>query len=171
MSESRSQVNFTVDAEAHERAKRRSEYGELSERLRQTINELAYGTEVTERKRLKEKLEDLRGDKRDVDKEIEDLRHQRDELEREISRVEDRLDALMDTEGEYEGFLQAIESDLHEGMRFDPGHGKIERAAELGDCDEQDVIDALRERNPEVPNIAFKTATQGVPPNWKEAMI
>lgn len=160
-------VGFEAPAETVERVKRKTEWGGMSEKLRERLHEIAYGTEVTERKRLRENLEDLRKDKREVEQEIENLRHQRDEFEREIKNIEERLDVLMDNDGEYDGFLQALESDLRDGKRVDPGHGKVERAAELGECAPTDVIEALQERNPDIPDAAFQLPKQGESANWK----
>jgi len=162
------QVNFEVDADAYDQAKRKLEWGGISRVLRERVHEVAYGTETTERKRLKEKLEQLRKEKREVENEIDDLRHDRDEKEREISRVEDRLDTLIDQEGEYDGFLQSLESDLHEGKRFFEGHGKIESAADLGDCTTEEVILDLKERNPDIPDRAFREPKQSEPGKWKQ---
>lgn len=168
MSDNSTKVTFEVDADAWDTAKDKAEWGEMSERLRKTVEEKAYGTEVTERKRLKEKLENLRQEKREYDTEIDGLRADRDEVSRKISRIEDRLDTLMQKDGEYEGFLQSIEEDLHEGVRFDPQNGKIERASELGECDPADVIETLKERNPDVPDQAFELPSAGESPNWKD---
>lgn len=168
MTDGKQQVNFTVDAEAYDRAKNRTKHGEISSKLRQTIEETAYGAEITERKRLKEKLADLQAEKRDINNQIDQLRADRNELDRKITRTEDRLEAIRDDEGEYEGFLQAIETDLHEGMRADPQHGKVERAAEKGNCEVADVICALKERNSDVPEVAFRLPDKGEDPNWKK---
>lgn len=166
--EEMTRVGFEAPAETVQRVKRKTEWGGMSEKLRERLDEIAYGTEVTERKRLREKLNDLREEKRDVEHDIESLRHKRDELEREIENVEQRLDVLMDNDGEYEGILQGIEADLHDGKRVAPGHGKVERAAELGECDPQDVIEALKERNPELPDMAFRDAKPWEAADWEE---
>lgn len=168
MGNNRKQVGFEVDADAYEEAQNKTEWGGLSQQLRKKVHEVAYGTEVTERKRLKEKLERLRKEKREVTQEIDDLRHERDEKEREISRVEERLDVLMEDEGEFDGYLQALETDLHSGKRVDPQHAQVEKAADLGDCDPQEVIDALMERNSDVPQEAFRDAKLHEEPNWKK---
>ena len=169
MSDDKSQTVFTVEREAKERAKKKLNHGELSERLRQTIHEIAYGTEVTERNRLKEKRSDLREEIRDIEREIDDLKHDREKKEREVSRIDDRLDALADGEGEFEGYLQALENDLHEGMRLSVQHGKVERASELGECEASDVIEALKERNPNVPKEAFRDAKPHEDNRWKRS--
>lgn len=168
MTERDAQATFTVESDAKERAKRKLDYGELSERLRQTVHEIAYGTDVTERKRLKEKRRDLRSEVREVNREIEELKERREERQREIDRVDERIDALTDDDGEYDGYLQALETDLHDGSRIDVQHGKVERAAEIGNCDPKDVIQALQERNPDVPSEAFRMAKQHEQPNWKD---
>lgn len=167
--DNRRQTSFTVDSDALDKAKKKLDHGELSKRLRRAVEEVAYGTETTERARLKEKLETLRSDRREKQQEIENLRHDADELDREITRVENRLDTLMQQDGEYDGFLKSIETDLHDGMRFDPQHGKVEDAAEIGETTPVDVIQDLKERNPDVPDKAFREPEPGEPPKWKDA--
>jgi len=165
--DSKTRVGFTVDEEAYGQAQAKLDWGEMSQRLRKAVHEIAYGTETTERRRLKEKLERLRSEKREIETTLEQKRSERDEKQRKISRVEERLDTLMDQSGEYEGFLNSIEQDLHDGKRFDPQHGKIERAAGIGGMSPQDVINDLKERNPDVPEEAFTTAGVRTQPNWK----
>jgi len=162
------QVGFEVEVDAWETAKRKSEWGEMSQELRKTVHEKAYGTEVTERKRLQDKRDSKRSEVQTIDAEINRLENKRGEIQRDIQRIDSRLDVLMEQDGEYDGFLQALESDLKDGQRFDAGHGKIERAADLGDCEPSDVIDALKERNPAVPDVAFRLPKAHEPPNWKE---
>jgi len=169
MSDGMKQVGFEVDAEAWERAKSKSEWGEMTERLRGTVHEKAYGTEITERKRLREKRDSIRKEIREVENEIQNKQHTRDEKQRELERVEQRLETLEQQDGEYDGFIQAIESDLHDGKRVFVNHGKVERAAELGDCDESDVIEALKERNPDLPEGAFREPRAGEQPSWKDS--
>jgi len=67
------QINFTVDADAKETVKKRLDHGVLTERLRTCVKEIAYGTDVTERERLKDKLTQLRNEKRDIEHEINGL--------------------------------------------------------------------------------------------------
>lgn len=162
------QVGFEVNADAYEKAKSKLPWGGVSSELRTKVHELAYGTQTTERRRLKDKLEDLRKERREIDNDIDEKKHERDEKERGISRVEERLDTLMQQDGEYDGFLEAIESNLHQGYRVDPNHGQIEDAADLGDCTRDEVIKDLKERNPELPDKAFREPNHDEPANWKE---
>jgi len=170
MSDNKKQVGFEVDSEAWERAKEKAEWGEMTERLRRAVHEKAYGTEVTERKRLRDKRDALRSDVREIENTIKDEQHKRDEKQRELERVEQRLETLEQQDGEYDGFIQALEGDLRDGKRIFVNHGKVERAAELGECDPSDVVEALQERNPEVPESAFREPRAGEQPNWKDAV-
>jgi septal ring factor EnvC (AmiA/AmiB activator) len=168
MSDDKKQVVFLCPREDYETADKKTGHGEMSEELREKVQEIAYGTEVTERKRLREQLEEEREDKRDIEQEIENLRHKRDEKERRIANKERRLEELMETDGEYEGYLQAIESDLRDGKRIYVNHGKAERAAELGNCDPADVVKALKERNPDLPEEAFQEAKLHEEADWQK---
>jgi len=162
----KSQINFTVDSDAKDAVKKRLAHGELTERLRTCVKEIAYGTDVTERERLKDKLSALREEKRDIEHKIDVLKHERDEKEREIERIEQRLDTLMDQDGEFDGYLQALEEDLHSGKRVFVNHGKVERAAEIGGCEPNEVVEALQERNPEIPEEAFREPHPHENPKW-----
>lgn len=170
MSDDKQQVVFLCPQEDYETAQQKTGHGEMSEELRAKVQEIAYGTEVTERKRIREQLEEERESKRDVEQEIENLRHKRDEHERRISNLEQRLEQLMDTDGEYEGYLQAIESNLRDGKRIYVNHGDTERAAELGNCEPADVIEALKERNPDLPEDAFREAKLHEEANWQKQL-
>jgi len=152
-------VNFNAPEETVKKAKSKLEHGEMSERLRATLKEIAHGTDVAEQTRIKDHIQQLREDRRDVEGQINSLQRERDEIDRKIGRLEERLDTLMDQQGEYEGFLQSIEQDLHDGKSVFIGHGKIETAADLGDCTQEEVIEALQERNPDLPPERFEQGT------------
>lgn len=156
----RRQVVFRMDDATVEQAKQKLDHGEMSERLRQTLTAIAHGADASERERVKDRLQDARADRDELQSEIRTKQQQLQTKEREIERLEERLDALMDQESEYDGFLQGIEQDLADGMHVFQGHQKIERAAELGDCSQQDVLDDLRERNPSLPSGQFEAASR-----------
>ena len=159
-------VNFNVDEETYELAKNKLEYGEMSELLRQTVRGIAVGTDTTERERKQELLEDKRKAVRDIDREIDDLENDKDEILREIERIERRLNELLEQDGEYDGVLAMLEEDLQSGIRILGGSDKVAKAAQIGDCSREDVVDDLKERNPDVPDKAFRPAEQGEPAAW-----
>lgn len=155
-------VNFEASKEVVETAKGKLEHGEMSARLRETLERIAHGADVAEQTRIKDRLQDVREDKRQIETEMEKLRRQQEDKEREIERLEERLDTLMEQEGQYDGYLQSLDQDLQEGKSLFVGHAKIEEAARLGDCNEKDVIEDLRQRNPTIPGSQFEDEFDGV---------
>ena len=164
MSEKR--ATFLVNESDYELAQSKLDHGEMSELLRQTVRGVAVGSNTTERERKQELLEDKRKAVRDIDREIDDLENDKDELFREIERIERRLNELIDQDGEYDGVLAMLEEDLHSGIRILGGSDKVAKAAQIGDCSREDVVADLKERNPDVPDKAFRPAEQGEPAAW-----
>lgn len=161
-------VTFNASSETLQEAKDRLEHGELSERLRGTLNEIAHGADVAQQTRLTDRLQTLREDRRDAERKIREWQDERDELDRKIERVESRLDELREQDGEYDGVLAMLEADLADGVRVMEGTDKVKRAARIGDCTPADVIDDLKERNPNTPDVAFRQARAGEAGNWQD---
>lgn len=168
--EDMTQTGFQVPEEDLEKAKRRAEFGELSEELRKTVRRLAYGREKTRREELKDELEEEREEDRRIQREINALKEEQQDVQRNIRDLENQLDDIRDSEAEYEGMLEAISSDLREGTRVTPDATKIEKAAEAGGKTTGEVMNDLRERNPEVPECAYRLAEGHEPGNWKDAV-
>lgn len=156
MTESKEQVNFTVERNAKELAKEKLDYGELSTELRETIHRIAYGEEISKRERMHKRLaelrdekDSLRADKREIEAEIE-------EIESNIARIEERLDGMERREDKYEATLELLEETLYAGGRVFEEHGQVMKAAKIGGKEPEDVIDELKERNPSVPDHAYQ---------------
>jgi len=168
MSNDRKQVKFTHEKQTVEAAKDKLEYGELSEELRATLDRIAHGADVAEETRLTDRVEQLREERRELQRERDDIVDKIEETERDIERVERRLEELRETNGEYDGVLAMLEGELHDGVRVMAGTDTVKRAASIGDCTPEDVINDLRDRNPDVPDMAFRPA-RGDAANWKDA--
>jgi len=169
MKDNQKRTTFLVDEATLEEAKSGLDRGDLSEELRATIDRLAHGADVAEETRLTDRLETLRKERRDKRQERDNIEQELEEVNRDIERVEQRLDKLRDQQGEYDGVLAMLEEDLNDGVRILGGSDKIKRAAELGDCEVADVLTDLKERNPDVPDAAFRPAKEGEEANWQEA--
>jgi len=167
MTEHDKMVNFKANSQTVKEAKEKLEHGEMSEELRARLDEIAHGTDVSEENRLMDRLQTLREDRRDAESKISKWQEERDELDRKIERIETRLDELRDQEGEYDGVLAMLEADLQEGVRIMEGTDKVKRASQIGDCNPADVIQDLKDRNPDVPDMAFRQARGNESPNWK----
>ena len=167
MTEHDKMVNFKANSQTVKEAKDKLEHGEMSEELRARLDEIAHGADVSEENRLMDRLQTLREDRRDAESKISKWQEERDELDRKIERIETRLDELRDQEGEYDGVLAMLEADLQDGVRIMEGTDKVKRAAQIGDCEPSDVIQDLKDRNPDIPDEAFRQARGNEEPNWK----
>lgn len=165
MTDGRSQVNFTVDGSAKELAKDKLEHGELSERLRRTVEEIAFGEEISQRSKLEERLDALQDRRDELRSDRERIDAELDEVTSKIERVESRLDELQTREDEYEVALEMLEDQLADGTHVFPGHGQVQKAAHVGECDPQDVISDLQDRNPSIPEHAFMDR-MSAPQEW-----
>jgi len=162
MTEHDKTVNFKANSETVAEAKRKLDYGEMSKELRRTLDRIAHGADVAEETRLTDRLENLREDRRDLRQERNNIEQQLEEIERDIERVERRLEQLRDQEGEYDGFLQSLDTLLKDGAHVFPDHGQIQQAAQIGGCDPEDVIEDLKRRNPDVPDEQFSKNSSSV---------
>lgn len=149
-------VGAKVPKRTKEIAKEKLEHGGLSRVVREAIAREAHGEEVAERDRVADHLKDLRKQKRDKIRKRDDINDDIEEIERQIERAEAELDRIDNSVGEYEGALQMIEDKMSQnGASVFIGHGQIRKAAEVGDRTQQDVIDDLKERNPDMAESRF----------------
>ena len=154
------QINVEVPKRTKELAKEELEHGGLTRVIRERLSEIAHGAESTKKERLKDQLEELRDERKKLKGERMEIDEQLDVVERKIERAESKLDELRDTESEYEGALQIIEEQMHnDGIRIFVGHGRVRDAAKIGNCTEQDVINDIQQRNPNLPEEQF---TEGI---------
>lgn len=150
-----SQINFTVDEDAKELAKERLDHGELSNQLRQTIREIAFGEDISKRAKLQDRLDNLKDRRDELKRQKEEIESELDEITSKIERVDNRLSELETKEDAYQGALEMLEDQLMSGTHIDPNHGQVKKAAHLGEKEPDDVIQDLKERNPSVPEYAF----------------
>jgi len=143
-------VHVEVPKSTKEQAKKQLEHGGLTRVVREELERIAHGSEVSEKKRLQDQLQELRDERTEKKKERNTLDNELEELEVKIERIENKLDNIRDREGEYEGALRMIEEMMEKhGMNVDFGHGKVEDAARVGNCTVEDVIADLKDRNPQ----------------------
>lgn len=131
------------------------EHGELSNHVREKIERETFGEELSRQMQL-ERLRD------EFQARLEREKDRRDEAESKIkaiktriAQVKDELDQLEDRQSAYEEYLIELERVIRGGGRVFPGHGKVAKAAGVGGHDPEDVIQELKERNPDIPGRAF----------------
>jgi len=167
MTEYDKQVIFKADSETVKEAKAKLDHGEMSEILRTALDRVAHGADVAEEARLNDRLKTLREGRRELRQERDNIEQELEEVNRKIERVETRLEELREQDGEYDGVLAMLETDLSDGARVMQNTPKVKKAAKIGDCEPQDVIGDLKERNPDVPDMAFRSPRPSEEANWK----
>lgn len=150
------QIAFNVDSDAKQAAKNRLEFGELSEVLRNTVERVAFGEEVNEKEQVEARINLLREDRDDLRQERRRIEGEIEGIETELSRLEERMRRLEDSTQQYEAALEMLEENIIEGGRIWPAHPQVSRAAHIGNKDPRGVIDDLRERNPDLPELVFR---------------
>lgn len=150
-------VRAYIKESVHEIAKEKLEHGGISREIRETMNEVAFGEELTQRNRLERQREDVKGslqnkraERREIDAEIETL-------EENVQSIDEKLASITEEEDKYEAKLEEIESQLRcDGIRVWDDMPMVTRAAATGGVEPNGVIQTLKERNPDVPSYAFK---------------
>lgn len=152
-------VRYTVRVpkSAKELAMDKTEHGEMAEKIRTTFQTVAFGEEVGERSQLERELNEVRKKKDDMRAEIRKLQTELENLEQRETRIEDSLSSLSSKDDKFEGMLEMLEELLYDGTRMFPDNGKVQKAAAMGGLEPEGVIKKLKERNPGVPDHAFKS--------------
>lgn len=158
------QVNHLVPSDIKERATENAEHGELSEAVRdvyrmyattggaETLAQLEIKLRKTrrERDRLEDKLEAIQ-------EELGEVREREEEIQEEIREYEQETT-------EYERLIAELEALLHDGQSVFPSHGKVKTAASVSGVPVTDVIEDLKDRNPELPGTRFEKGSESDEP-------
>lgn len=148
-------IIFNIDEDTKELVQNKLEHGELSKLLRQEVEEIAFGEEVSKRSKLEKRLDGLRDRRDELQSEQDRIAAELKEVESKIDRIESRLDELESREDNYEVALEMLEDQLADGAHIFPQHGQVQKAAHIAEIEPEDVITDLKDRNPSVPEYAF----------------
>lgn len=149
------QVTHRIPKHVRDAAQEATERGVLSEAVRNVYRAAAHGETFDGHERVAAELAS-------IDAERERLSAQREHADERLATLEERradLESVSDREADrstdYEAELDQIEADLHDGMHVFEEHGVVQQAAQAGGVTPAEVIEELKERNPEVPDYAF----------------
>lgn len=151
------QVVVNVPKSVKETAQDKLEYGGLTREVREALQRVAFGEDLNQRSRLERQLEELQDER-------EELRNQRRELDADIEAVDNKINGVQNSlnqlsteEDRYEAKLEELEYRLRdEGTRLWPTNGNVARVAKEAGKEPEGVVQDLKERNPDVPDIAFE---------------
>lgn len=158
--------NVQMPRRLRDDAKRDTDHGELSAEIRDLFRRIAYGGTggSSELDRVRSELDSVRDH-------IDDLRRQRRKIDAEIesketraTRLEERIEKLESKSEQFDTTVETLEKVLLDGSRVFPN--RID-----DDLDASRVIEELKERNPDVPDHAFRLAKPHEPNNWRDAEI
>lgn len=157
--------NVKMRRQLRDDAKRNVERGELSEEVRDLFRRKAYGTGAAKEN---SEIERLRSELQEVRDRIDDLRRERRQIDAEIesqesraTRLEERISQLEEQTDEFDTVVETLETLLHDGARIFP-----ERVDDQ--LDSERVINELKDRNPDVPECAFRLAEPHEPNDWRD---
>lgn len=150
------QVNHLVDKSIKERAqKNATEWGELSEAVREVYRLYANRGEFSDVGRLELKLVKAEHDRERIQEQIDELTSQLESVKSREDELRERIDEREEMSREYEELLETIESEIRDGASVFPEHGMIQDAAKRSGKSAEGVIDDLQDRNPDLPDAAF----------------
>lgn len=156
--EDTARVTHLVPEHVRDAAKDKTEHGELSEHVRNLYRRIAFGEDVAEHETVRMELERVRDEKDETRRQIRELQSDLEAIERKEARLEEKLSQHTSRQDKYEGHLEALETQLAQGAHISTTHPGVDRAANVGDVEKDEVITDLKERNPSVPDHAFVDA-------------
>lgn len=157
--------NVVMPERLRDDAKRNTERGELSEDVRDLFRRKAYGAAGTSENT---ELEQAQAELNDIRDRIDELRRERRRIDAEIetqesraTRLEERISKLEEGSDKFETVVETLESMLLDGSRI-----YAERVDD--ELDAVRVIKELRSRNPDVPDEAFRLSKPDEPFDWRD---
>jgi len=152
------QVSHLVPEDVKEDARENAQHGDLSEAVRQAYEIVADGDDYEDRFRLEQRLERTRSEYESLVEQKERIEREMRDLKSQIGRLESKLESIEEADAEYNESLKDLTVSLRQGEHLFPSHAAVQEAAELGNCEARDVIQELKDRNPEIPDDAFVPA-------------
>lgn len=147
-----------VPSDTAQVVKQKLEYGEWSEYARRLAEVIAHGDADDERTPFDVAIEKKRQDLADARDERDKWQGRVDDYEREIERLKREREEYKTTQDRFEGAVWQLEQNFRAGEigHLYASHTKIKNLGEQFDRDPDTLMDLLRERNPDVPDHAFK---------------
>lgn len=148
------QLHVKVPQDIKRRAKDKLPHGGISDLVRDTLKRAADGN--AERYQLREELTDLRDEREGLKQERAKIDRRLTDITRKIERKEEKLEQFSDPDDEYRGYLKGLlENMAATGMRVDPGHGKVQKAANIVGKTPEAVIEDMKEMATDIPEWQF----------------
>lgn len=153
-------IRAEVPAEDKEMLDEILEHGELTELLREVVGAVVEGDGYDRRTVYDARLKQVKRNIRDTRDRIDQLHRELERLENTRDRLQNERESVLTREEEWEAAFGEIERTFRAGDlgHVDNDHPRIEDLAKRFGRSAEDVHEELRERNPDVPDHAFKPA-------------
>jgi chromosome segregation ATPase len=156
MSDDTSLFGAQIDADTADIIDNRLEYGEKSRLIREFAQEIAYGAGWDERSSIDIQIEHVEDKLAEARKRRRQAEQQIETYEDELARLREKRETKQTRQEKLDASLVPVEDDLRRGSRVFPDHGAVQRIAREYDITAEDVLERLKERNPDVPDRAFR---------------
>lgn len=149
------QVSHLVPKSLKEAAQANAKHGELSEVVRDAYRVVAYGGSYAETGRLEQEIRKVQSDRERVAEKLDELQSELELLEQREAELQEHLDQAETVDEQVESLLAEMEEMIYAGEPVFPDHGKVQTTAGLAGTSEEEIIERLQTRNPELPAAAF----------------
>lgn len=157
------QVNHLVPTDIKERAKENAEHGELSEAVRDVYRMYATTGGAETLAQLEVRLRKTRRERESLEDRIKHLREELETVREQERGLQEQIREYEQETTEYERVMSELSAMLRDGNSVFPSHGKVKTAASTKGCSVSEVMDDLRDRNPDVPDARFQEGTTDEP--------
>lgn len=164
--------NVKMPKELREDAKRNTQRGELSQEVREVFRRKAYGMGsegvASELDQALAELEEVRVSINKAKLERDKINAKITSKEKREARLEERVERLRQEREEMNQVVNTIENMLQEGDRMFPT--RIKNAADVDESTAVEIHQELKDRNPDLPDVAFQEPGIHAPTDWKDAI-
>ena len=150
------QVNHLVPESIRDTAQENGEHGEVSEAVRTAYRIVAFGEEFGGANRLEMELRKVQDEKQRTEAKIREVEAELENLAQREEQIKDRIADVDSRNERFEKTLSDLEAMLDRGEAVFEGHAAVQSAARLGSRNPHEIVETLKDRNPDLPEKAFK---------------
>lgn len=144
-----------IDAETAAEAEERLEWGERKNAI-ETLAELIANDGFTERTPYDARIRQLQRKRKNLESEREQINEQIEEIDGELDALRETRSSFESSEDKLKGSIESIETNLrHAGMNVYEDQPAVKDVAQKYGLSTEQVVDRVKDRNPDVPPQAF----------------
>lgn len=154
------QTSHLVPEDVKEVAQNRCRHGDMSDLVRRAYIVMATTGEITETFDLECEKKLIENQREQVKHHLTVLEEQLDELDEHLEQINMALESARESENQRETILADLEELLDSGQSVFPAHARVRDAASVSALSADEIVELLKERNPDVPDAQFEDRYQ-----------